>query len=71
MPSYDFRCPECGETLTVTASIKEISNFRPTCLVCKGDMRRVFNPANIVFKGEGWACKDKKPKKKTTESAAS
>lgn len=68
MPTYDFRC-DCGEVLTLEATIDEISNVRPNCLICHSPMRRVFTPVGVVFKGNGWAFKEKKNSGHAAESA--
>lgn len=52
MPVYDFKC-ECGKTSTITVGLKELDDFRMTC-VCGKPMQRVFGVGAVTFKGTGW-----------------
>jgi putative FmdB family regulatory protein len=52
MPVYDFKC-ECGKTSTITISIKDVDNFKTTC-VCGKKMKRLFGLQAVTFKGTGW-----------------
>jgi putative FmdB family regulatory protein len=52
MPVYDFKC-ECGKTSTITISIKDVDNFKTTC-VCGKKMQRLFGLQAVTFKGTGW-----------------
>lgn len=52
MPTYEFRCKECGKTHEVTQGFNDP---RPTtCPACGGQLARVFHPVGVVFKGSGF-----------------
>ena len=52
MPTYDYRCRDCGHTIEV---IHPMSEEGPSaCEVCGGPVRRVLFPAGIIFKGSGF-----------------
>ncbi len=58
MPTYQYRCESCFTFLERRQSFDE----KPLaeCPTCGGELRRVLNPANLIFKGSGWYCTDKK-----------
>ena len=52
MPTYQYRCTECGEDLEV---VQKFSDEPLTvCPACQGSLRKVFSPVGIVFKGSGF-----------------
>jgi putative FmdB family regulatory protein len=56
MPTYEYRCTDCGNRVEVFQRIGDVS---PTvCEVCGGTLRKVFHPAGIVFKGSGFYATD-------------
>jgi putative FmdB family regulatory protein len=57
MPTYAYRCQNCGSEFEKVQkfSDKPVSK----CPVCgKGPVRRLLQPAAIVFKGSGWYATD-------------
>ena len=52
MPTYDYQCRQCGHTIEVIHSMQESGPER--CERCGGELRRVFFPAGIIFKGSGF-----------------
>jgi len=56
MPLYDYACTKCGQTHEVRHGFDE-SYDRP-CDACGGPLRRVFNPAPVLFKGSGFYVTD-------------
>ena len=52
MPTYDYQCRQCGRTTEVIHSMLE--DGPTTCEHCGGQLRRVFHPAGIIFKGSGF-----------------
>jgi putative FmdB family regulatory protein len=52
MPTYEYRCEDCGETVEVVQSFTDAP--LTTCTVCGGRLRKVFAPVGIVFKGSGF-----------------
>ena len=52
MPTYDYRCRQCGRTTEVIHSMLE--DGPTTCEHCGGPLRRVLHPTGIIFKGSGF-----------------
>ena len=52
MPTYEYRCKECGHELEVVQSFTDDS--LTTCDVCGGPLRKVFGNVGIAFKGSGF-----------------
>jgi putative FmdB family regulatory protein len=52
MPTYEYACTECGHRIEVVQSIADAP--LTTCTVCGGQLRKVFSPVGIVFKGSGF-----------------
>src|SRR5437899_10221636 len=53
MPTYEYRCTNCGEHLEVVQSFTdEPLGECPNC--GKKALRKVFSPVGIVFKGSGF-----------------
>lgn len=83
MPLYDYACTKCGKISEVRHGFDE--TYQEPCAACGAPLRRVFNPAPVLFKGSGFyvtdsrrsaaAGKTEKPKDETsaaikTESAS-
>lgn len=58
MPTYDFQCKGCGQSVTVTVSMSELRT--PACLACNTNMHRIYNLGAIKFKGSGFYTNDKR-----------
>ena len=52
MPTYDYQCRSCGVITEVVHSMLE--DGPTTCERCGGELRRVFHPTGIIFKGGGF-----------------
>jgi putative FmdB family regulatory protein len=52
MPTYQYRCTECGEDLEAVQKFSDPA--LTTCPTCSGQLRKVFNPVGVVFKGSGF-----------------
>lgn len=52
MPTYDYRCRDCGTTIELIHGMTE--DGPAVCDVCGGPMRRVLFPTGIIFKGSGF-----------------
>ena len=78
MPTYEYRCKECGEHLEVVQSFKD--DALTTCPACGGPLRKVFGSIGIAFKGSGFYKNDSRsvaksatgssPEKSRTEKSA-
>ena len=60
MPTYEYACTECGDRTEVVQSISDAP--LTTCTVCGGQLRKVFSPVGIVFKGSGFYRTDSRGK---------
>ncbi len=56
MPLYDYACPQCGRVFEVRHGFDE--SYGQPCEACGGALRRVFNPAPVLFKGSGFYVTD-------------
>jgi hypothetical protein len=60
MPTYEYRCGECGTREEHTHQISKA--YSPPCPKCGHTMRMLFSPPLVVFNGGGWAKKDRRTK---------
>ena len=60
MPMYTYRCEQCGVRFDRRQSFTAQALTR--CPECHGHVRRLIQPAGIVFKGSGWYITDSKKK---------
>jgi len=60
MPTYEYECTVCGQHIEVFQRFSE--DPLTTCGVCGGNLRKVFHPAGIVFKGSGFYATDSRAK---------
>jgi putative FmdB family regulatory protein len=51
MPTYDYRCEECGNEFEALHGVHESVD---KCPRCGGGVRRLFRPVGIIFKGSGF-----------------
>jgi len=57
MPTYDYRCQDCGYTFEVFQSMKARKLTR--CPRCRGKLKRLLGTgAGIIFKGSGFYATD-------------
>ena len=66
MPTYEYRCVECGNRLEVFQSFA--SEPLTTCEVCGGRLRKVIHPVGIQFKGSGFYSTDRRASHPTSRS---
>jgi putative FmdB family regulatory protein len=55
-PIYEYQCSNCGAVTDIKHGFKETTN--ETCPECSGELKRLFKPAGIVFKGSGFYVTD-------------
>jgi putative FmdB family regulatory protein len=65
MPTYEYECTSCGQHIEVFQRFSE--DALTTCGVCGGNLRKVFHPAGIVFKGSGFYTTDSRSASKASE----
>ncbi len=61
MPTYEYACKECGTHVEVFQRFGE--DALRECGLCRGELRKVFHPAGIVFKGSGFYATDSRAKR--------
>ena len=69
MPTYEYACKKCGEHLEVVQSFKD--DPLTECPNCGGELRKVFSPVGITFKGSGFYKTDSRPAPKSESPASS
>lgn len=52
MPTYEYQCRSCGESLEVVQSFTD--DPLTECPSCQGSLKKVFSPVGIAFKGSGF-----------------
>ena len=52
MPTYQYACTACDERLEVVQKFTDDS--LTVCETCGGQLRKVYSPVGIVFKGSGF-----------------
>ena len=58
MPTYEYVCKNCGDTIEVFQSFSDKPLKRHDA--CGGDLKKVFHARGIVFKGGGFYATDNK-----------
>jgi putative FmdB family regulatory protein len=66
MPRYDYVCQSCGRSVEVIHGVH--SPGPSQCQHCGGEMRKLLSAPAIVFKGSGWAKKDRSAKPSTAKA---
>ena len=69
MPTYQYRCTECGEDLEAVQKFSDAPLI--TCPACGGRLRKVFNAVGVVFKGSGFYRTDSRNGSKGGDGAES
>ena len=71
MPIYDYVCSSCGHRTEVVHGINDAGpTFCPNC-GAEGTLRKGFSTPAILFKGSGWAKKDRGGSAAGTKASAS
>jgi putative FmdB family regulatory protein len=65
MPTYEYACKKCGEHLEVVQSFRD--EPLKECPVCGGELRKVFSPVGISFKGSGFYRNDSRSSTKAAK----
>jgi putative FmdB family regulatory protein len=56
MPTYEYRCRDCGHTFEIVQRMSD--DPLTVCPNCGGELRKVFAPPAISFKGSGFYATD-------------
>ncbi|MEO5838430.1 MAG: FmdB family zinc ribbon protein [Acidimicrobiales bacterium] len=68
MPTYEYRCRDCGEDLEVYQSFTE--DALTECPKCGGSLRKLFGNVGISFKGTGFYKNDHGSRSSTGDSTS-
>jgi putative FmdB family regulatory protein len=68
MPTYSYRCTECGTAFDIQQSFTDDSLTE--CPTCSGLLRKVFSPVGISFSGSGFYRNDSRAAEKSTSGAS-
>ena len=68
MPTYQYRCTECGRELEVVQKFTDPALTH--CEACQGALRKVYNPVGVVFKGSGFYATDNRSSSRSTSASA-
>jgi putative FmdB family regulatory protein len=52
MPTYQYRCTECGHDLEAVQKFTDAALTE--CPNCGGPLRKIYNAVGVVFKGSGF-----------------
>ena len=66
MPTYQYRCKDCGESLEAVQSFADPALTE--CPECGGTLRKVFHSVGVVFKGSGFYRTDSRDKPDSADS---
>ena len=69
MPTYEYACKSCGERLEVTQSFADAALTE--CPACGGELRKVFHPIGVAFKGSGFYKNDSRKASSSSSSSSS
>ena len=69
MPTYEYRCKDCGRHVEVVQSFKD--DPLTECPHCGGQLKKVFGNVGIAFKGSGFYKTDSRSSRKTGAGAKS
>jgi putative FmdB family regulatory protein len=67
LPTYVYRCQQCGITLERRQSFEDPR--LTVCEECSGELRRVLQPVQVIFKGSGFYSTDHRTKSFTDGEA--
>lgn len=70
MPTYEYKCTTCDERFEIEQSIKDATLKTLPGDDHKHQLKKIFSPVGIAFKGEGFYRNDARGKKSSTATAA-
>jgi putative FmdB family regulatory protein len=69
MPTYDYRCKECGHQFEIHQSFAD--DALTTCPECQGALKKIFSAVGISFKGSGFYKTDSRGSTSATTPSSS
>mgnify|MGYP002683838366 FL=1 len=68
MPLYEYRCRSCNHQFEIQQSFSD--DALTVCPECQGDLRKVFNPVGISFKGTGFYKNDSRSSSSSSSTSS-
>lgn len=68
MPLYEYRCRNCNHQFEIQQSFSD--DALTVCPECEGELRKVFNPVGISFKGSGFYKNDSRSSSSSSSSSS-
>lgn len=68
MPTYEYRCKECGHEFDVVQAFSD--DALTVCTECNGPLKKVYGNVGISFKGTGFYKNDARGKSSSTTVAS-
>lgn len=69
MPTYSYRCTECGTAFDIQQAFTD--DTLTECPTCHGPLRKLFNTVGVTFNGSGFYRTDSRAKPSDSSSASS
>ena len=69
MPTYSYRCTECGHAFDIQQAFTDDS--LTVCPSCGGNLRKLFSAVGVTFNGSGFYRNDSRAAAKSASSASS
>ena len=69
MPTYSYRCTECGEAFDIQQAFTD--DTLTVCPNCGGSLRKLFNTVGVTFNGSGFYRTDSRAKPKPEGGSSS
>ena len=69
MPTYSYRCTECGTAFDIQQAFTDDS--LTVCPNCGGKLRKLFSAVGVSFTGYGFYRNDSRPAEKKESSSSS
>ncbi|CAB4744533.1 MAG: FmdB family transcriptional regulator [Actinobacteria bacterium] len=69
MPTYEYRCRDCGYDFEAVQSFSD--DALTECPQCAGSLRKIFGNIGVTFKGSGFYKNDHGGRSKTNASESS
>ncbi len=69
MPTYSYRCTECGTAFDIQQAFTD--DTLTECPNCGGKLRKLFNTVGVTFNGSGFYRTDSRAPASTSSSSSS
>jgi putative FmdB family regulatory protein len=60
LPNYEYQCTKCAHIFEIWQNVGEAA---PACPECASDVKKVFHPPRVIFKGSGFYVTDLRAEK--------